>query len=100
MNFLSDFWANMGQKEETVDLTGDTDQLFQLVVPRRARSRSLTRAIVSKWMILVVRLTNSLARVSYLLFFWLYLWFPFPVSAFNFLEGFAFVPLTLYISFF
>jgi len=39
MNFLSDSWANMGQKEETADLTRDTGQPFQLVVPRKKKSK-------------------------------------------------------------
>jgi len=39
MNFLSDSWANMGQKEEIVDLARDTGQPFQLVVSRKKKSK-------------------------------------------------------------
>ena len=39
MNFLSDSWANMGQKEEIVDLTSDTGQPFQRAVPRKNKSK-------------------------------------------------------------
>jgi len=38
-DFLSDSWDNIGQNEETVDLTGDTGQPFQLVVPRKKKSK-------------------------------------------------------------
>ena len=39
MDFLIDSWANMGQKNETVDLARDTGQPFQLVVPRKKKSK-------------------------------------------------------------
>jgi len=38
MDFLSDSWANMSQKNET-DLVRDTDQPFQLVVLRKKKSK-------------------------------------------------------------
>jgi len=47
MDFLSDFWANMGQKEEIVDLTRDTGQPFQLVVPRKKKSKK-QQSVASK----------------------------------------------------
>jgi hypothetical protein len=91
MDFLSDSWANMGQNNESVDLARDTGQPFQLVIPRRrrARSSSLKRAKVSRWVPLAVLLASSFAGlfslVSVLGFFFL-------ASAFNFLERFGFVP--------
>jgi len=39
MDFLSDYWTNMRQKEENVDLTRDTCQPFQLVVSRKKKSK-------------------------------------------------------------
>ena len=39
MNFLSDSWANMGQKNESVDLARDIGQPFQLVVQRKKKSK-------------------------------------------------------------
>jgi len=39
MNFLSDSLSNMGQKEDTDDLTRDTCQPFQLVVPRKKKTK-------------------------------------------------------------
>nr|ABN09188.1 hypothetical protein MtrDRAFT_AC183371g15v1 [Medicago truncatula] len=38
MNFLNDSWADMGQKED-VDFSRDTGQPFQLVVPRKKKSK-------------------------------------------------------------
>jgi len=37
MDFPSDSWANRGQKEESVDFTGDTGQPFQLMIPRKKK---------------------------------------------------------------
>jgi len=37
--FLSQSWSNMAQNDESVDLGGNTNQPFQLVVPRKAKSR-------------------------------------------------------------
>jgi len=37
--FLNDSWANMGQKEDIVDLSRDTSQPFQPVVPRKKKSK-------------------------------------------------------------
>ncbi|MCH82072.1 hypothetical protein A2U01_0002868 [Trifolium medium] len=43
MNFTSDFWANMAQNEEIVDSVGNTNQQFQLVVPKnKGRTSSST----------------------------------------------------------
>jgi hypothetical protein len=39
MDFLSNSWANMTQNEEIVDLAGNTDQQFQLVVPRKGKNK-------------------------------------------------------------
>ena len=41
MNFLSDSWANMSQNEEINDLD---DHRFQLVVPRKKKSKPVTEA--------------------------------------------------------
>jgi len=38
-NFLSDSWSNMAQNDESVDLVGNTNQPFQLVVPRKSKGR-------------------------------------------------------------
>ena len=35
MDFLSNSWANMGQKEDIVNL--DTNEQFQLVVPKKKK---------------------------------------------------------------
>jgi hypothetical protein len=40
MDFLSNSWANMTQNEEIVDSDGNTDQEFQLVVPKKGRTSS------------------------------------------------------------
>ncbi|KAK2442246.1 hypothetical protein QL285_013459 [Trifolium repens] len=39
VDFLSNSWANMTQNEEIVDLAGNTDQQFQLVVPRKGKNK-------------------------------------------------------------
>jgi hypothetical protein len=36
MDFLSDSWANMGQKEDSVN--SDSNQQFQLVIPKKKKS--------------------------------------------------------------
>jgi len=38
-NFLSDSWSNMAQNDESVDLVGNTNQPFQLVVSRKSKGR-------------------------------------------------------------
>lgn len=40
MDFLSDSSFNMGQKEDTVDLTGNTSQPFQLVEHRKRENKT------------------------------------------------------------
>jgi hypothetical protein len=37
IDFLSNSWANMTQNEGIVDSAGNTDQQFQLVVPKKKR---------------------------------------------------------------
>ncbi|AES66408.1 transmembrane protein, putative [Medicago truncatula] len=39
MDFLSDSWTNIGQKEEIADLTRNTGQPFQLVLSRKKKSK-------------------------------------------------------------
>jgi hypothetical protein len=39
MNFLNNSWANMTQTDEMVDSVGNTNQPFQLVVPKKRKNR-------------------------------------------------------------
>ena len=70
MDFLSDPWANMGQKNETVDLARDTGHHFNLWSQerRRARSSSLKRLKVSRWVPQAVHLASSFAGLFSLVF--------------------------------
>jgi len=44
--FLSDSWANMGQKEDFVN--SDSNQQFQLVIPKKKKSKSKRHSETSK----------------------------------------------------
>jgi hypothetical protein len=46
MDFLSNSWANMGQKEDIVNV--DTNEQFQLVVPRKKKNRLKQHSETSK----------------------------------------------------
>lgn len=41
MDFIDDSWANVPQKEEIVDLDGNTSQHFQLMVPKKKKKKKL-----------------------------------------------------------
>jgi len=47
VDFLSDSWANMSQKEDNADLTRDRGQPFQLVAPRKKKSKK-QQSVASK----------------------------------------------------
>jgi len=46
MDFLSDSWANMGQKEDFVN--SDSNQQFQLVVPKKKKNKLKQHSETSK----------------------------------------------------
>jgi len=46
MDFLSDSWANMGQKEDFVN--SDSNQQFQLVVPKKKKNKLKKHSETSK----------------------------------------------------
>jgi hypothetical protein len=92
MDFLNNSWANMTQIEETVDSVGNTNQQFQLVVPKKGRTgRNKLRLV--KFLKLVLQTVSVL---NVLCFFSFYLLF----SAFLFsLRVLVIFPLFLYLLF-
>jgi hypothetical protein len=75
MDFLNNSWANMTQIEETVDSVGNTNQQFQLVVPKKGRTgRNKLRLV--KFLKLVLQTVSVLNVLCFFSFFVFIFYFP------------------------
>jgi len=98
MDFIGGSWANTTQKEEIVDLDGNTSQHFQLMVPRKKKKKKLKQQMrekSSRYAYSTILLPSSLMESPHYAFRHS-IYFGLYILAFIFLEDFGLLlPLSI-----